>query len=201
MTQKKKEYVYMTENELISRAAALLDHYSSRAVAHASFFVASIFGLITFTALASEGFVDMGNVWYYFLCTYLFWIFAYLGHYTLRRFNSYASIAEAIAKKGLNEKDVFEKLGILDLFKTQYDRQKSSLVLKAILSLETVSTPFLISAYWIAVVFLDLVNFFKFSNQSGWHSLVFFLPWMVVPLGLVALFEIYAARKQAKRNS
>lgn len=75
----------------LTAQAALLDFHSDRAVAHASFLIASVFGLLTLLAVAQ-------SLKYPFVVVSLipFSAFSYLGFWTLQRFTDYASVADAL---------------------------------------------------------------------------------------------------------
>ncbi len=74
----------------ISSLSAILDFYSDRAIAHASFFLASFFGL--FTVLQIQQNPTLG--W-----AILYWILFLAGLYTLNRFGYYASFAQKLMEK------------------------------------------------------------------------------------------------------
>ena len=103
------------DDQGIARLAALLDFYSDRAVAHASFFIASIFGLITFSSISTE--LNAGEI-YWYLAIFLFLGFAYAGHHTLLRFGYYAFISQEIVGRGLWQKALFES--------TWFDEEKGA---------------------------------------------------------------------------
>jgi len=98
---------------MLTARSALLDFYSDRAVAFASFFVASIFGLVTTLALIQRIEIEKGNLGNLSACwldlaaivgslvAYVF--FAYAVQYTFKRFAMYSSIADHLAVKGLHE--------------------------------------------------------------------------------------------------
>ncbi len=91
-------------NELLG----LLDFYSSRAVAHASFFIASIFGLVAFSSMTSTAFSI--SLKFYFPAFLLFFGLAYLGYHALTRFRFYAAIAQHITYFGLKNDDVLKSI-------------------------------------------------------------------------------------------
>ena len=74
-------------NDTTSRLAALLDFYSDRAVAHASFFVASVFGTFSLLFLVKN--------WYSLVLVAMpYSILVLFGIYSLLNFGKYASLAE-----------------------------------------------------------------------------------------------------------
>jgi len=94
----------------IDKKLGLLDFYSSRAVAHVSFFIASIFGLIAFSSITNDAFRI--SKLFYIPAFLLFFGLAYSGYYALVRFGFYANIAEKIAKDGLKQDKVMKKIFI-----------------------------------------------------------------------------------------
>jgi hypothetical protein len=77
-------------NEEFPRISVLIDIFSDRTVAHASFFVTSIFGLLTLLAL-SQG---LKAIYQKIILNIFF--FSYSGYYTLLRFNYYADISQKL---------------------------------------------------------------------------------------------------------
>jgi len=67
--------------------AAILDFYSDRAVAHASFFLASFFGLFTVLSIGEKEIFEWA---------FPYWILFSVGLYTLIRFAYYATFAHLI---------------------------------------------------------------------------------------------------------
>ena len=106
-----KEPKPSTDDSLLaSRIGALLDFYSDRAVAHASFFVASIFGLVTMSAIV----LQLEDKLFAWISIPLFFAFSYLGYFTLVRFGFYADISERLTvglkrDETLGETLVFEE--------------------------------------------------------------------------------------------
>lgn len=78
------------ENHL-GQLSALLDFYSDRAVAHASFLVATVFGLFAILQLVSKGFSDFVFIMY--------WSVFMAGLYCLLNFGYYAGLAETTKNK------------------------------------------------------------------------------------------------------
>jgi hypothetical protein len=85
MTDPQKPENHNNDDSLFtSRVAALLDFYSDRATAHASLFVASIFGLVTVLAIV-QAFILVNppiERWIVWASEYLFFIFTYVGYFT-----------------------------------------------------------------------------------------------------------------------
>jgi len=94
-------FIHASPELFASRVSALLDFYSDRAVAHASFFVASIFGLVTLLTVIQQ--LDIYLKWFsvplFWWSIPIFFVFSYTGYYTLIRFNFYASIAGELARE------------------------------------------------------------------------------------------------------
>jgi hypothetical protein len=101
-------------NDNLTEVSALLDYYSGRAVAHASFFVASIFGTVTFLAIIAsfkkDTFQDLSFP-IVVIATVIYIGFSYLGYNSLLKFVLYAGISDKISKDALQEQVVFEKHG------------------------------------------------------------------------------------------
>jgi hypothetical protein len=100
------------DDQILDKKLGLLDFYSSRAVAHASFFIASIFGLIAFSTITSDALKINGL--FYIPAFLLFFGLAYFGYYALMRFGFYANIAELIARDGLQRNTVLKSIKIGD---------------------------------------------------------------------------------------
>lgn len=82
-------------NRKISALSAALDFHSDRATAHASFFVASIFGLFTTLSLYPYA----SKVWLMGLLAVSFWFIWGFGAYSLYNFGRFAAIAQGILSK------------------------------------------------------------------------------------------------------
>jgi hypothetical protein len=82
----------------LSARSALLQFYGQRAVSFASLFIASIFGLITWLAIA-RGIEVKGACYLIFmvLSSIVYIVFAYASRHTFRRFVYYANIASKLA--------------------------------------------------------------------------------------------------------
>jgi hypothetical protein len=78
----------------IARLAAFLDFYSDRATAHASLFVASVFGLLTVLSLVQG--LNRSVVW---LSIFVYFALSYAGYFTLVRFGFFAAIAHRISRE------------------------------------------------------------------------------------------------------
>ena len=103
---------------MTTETSALLDYYSDRAVAHASFFIASIFGILTFSAIVAS-YTDSStlptlinsNPLLLVVGTILFLAFAYMGYNSLITFNHYASLSNDIAAYPIKEKQLWDGYG------------------------------------------------------------------------------------------
>jgi hypothetical protein len=87
-----------------ARLAAFLDFYSDRATAHASLFVASLFGIFTLLAIVQNlsGFGVWASIIIYFALIYA-------GYFTLVRFGFYADISQRITE-GLEQRSTFKNV-------------------------------------------------------------------------------------------
>lgn len=90
--------------EKLTAKEALLDFYSDRAVAHASFFLASLFGLFTVLAITQNAQV---NKWLWLIPYFL--LFS-LGVYTYSNFCYYAVLADSIRRNIQNESTINETM-------------------------------------------------------------------------------------------
>jgi len=82
----------MTENK-ISELSALLEFYSNRATAHASYFVAFVFGLFTIFGLAQ----NVANIYEQRITLLILsWVVWLSGYYCLLNFGFYSFLAERI---------------------------------------------------------------------------------------------------------
>lgn len=92
-------------SHLLTIQSALLDFYSDRAVAHASFLLASIFGLVTLLAIVqqmiSQTLINPSRTLSFLIYFSLvpFGALGYLGYHTLRRFGAYAAAAHELVLK------------------------------------------------------------------------------------------------------
>ena len=100
-----------TTNEEVSKVSALLDFYSDRCVAHASFFVATLFGTFSLLSLLDdkEGLVRIGLA-----STY--WLLFIGSIYLLLSFSYYSGYSEKIQRIVMNYsshyEDVLRKYGL-----------------------------------------------------------------------------------------
>jgi len=90
----------MSEKDVpVSALSALLDFYSDRATAFASLFVASIFGLVTLSAII-QNYID-GNFYWYIISLFPFIGFAVSGYFTWYRFCFWADMAHKMEYYGI----------------------------------------------------------------------------------------------------
>lgn len=89
------------ESEVTSTLSALLDYYSDRATSFASLFVASVFGLVTLSAIIQ---VFEGDVLRYYIAGIPYFAFVLSGGYTWSQFSFYADISNKIEFFGLRER-------------------------------------------------------------------------------------------------
>jgi len=159
-----------------TRISALLDFYSDRAVAHASFFVASIFGLVTLLSIIQQ--LNMHLTWFSIPLAWcsipLFFAFSYVGYYTLGRFTFYADISDKLGEHGLKSVETLKgvpcksknkpKETLKDYIDEQEDLQKKLFILRRIIASKR-GGYILALLYWILIVCLGSVVYSKF-----WHS-------------------------------
>lgn len=173
------------DSTFISRAGALLDFFSDRAVAHASFLVASVFGLLTMSTIIQE----LGILWVW-ASVFLFFAFSYIGYFTLVRFGCFADISEKLASgRGLNMKSTLQRVEIehkgnkTDLWAyltRRYALQKKILVLKWL------GVKGLLIVYWIVIYYLGIIVYSRLWKSS----MLEFLIWFVVMTFLLCVFVI-----------
>jgi hypothetical protein len=167
---------------------ALLSFYSSKAVAHAGFFVASIFGLVTFSAIVQQLEVK-SIVWF---STLLFLGFSYMGYYTLIKFDYYAVLSEELAKVGLRREKTLSKIPYPEskqekstnlkdeqntfwkFLKKQEDLQIRLLFPKKLLSMYKGQGKLILGfMYWFAIIYLGSIVYSKF-----WDSILDWIIWL-----------------------
>ena len=186
-------------NLLTAKISALLDFYSDRAVAHASFLVASVFGLVTLSAMIQE----LSNHTLVLISLPLFLGFSYTGYFTLLRFQYYACIAHALVDHGLKEDATMSAIPLDENTLLQY-RQKQSQFYEALLfpkklfkfvdthvriSDRKVTRIILMTIYWGVIILLSIFVYSKF-----WDSLSAFVSWMisfVITILLVVIPPVY----------
>lgn len=180
------------EKDEYSRIGDLLEHYSSRAVAHASFFIASIFGIVTLSAIIQQ----LSGSMFLFLSMLLFFGFSYVGYFTMARFGYYADLAERLASWGLNQQEIMRKIpqdhestkNLRDYFDSQTERQKQYLLVRRILLVRPWSDVFLVFGYWLGVFLLGLITYAKFWDEPLVHvpfGILFVLTLLLVILPIV----------------
>jgi hypothetical protein len=119
--KKKEPKPYVDRNLRATRLAALLDFYSDRATAHASLFVASLFGLFSVLSIVDQ--LTGDYIWFSMV---IYFLLAYSGYFTLVRFGFYAQIAHLITL-GLEEKSTFESVKFsTEKGKTNLDKKINS---------------------------------------------------------------------------
>ena len=149
----------------IDKISGLLDFFSDRAVAHASFFLASLFGLVAFATIVREE-ITCINSFLYWIGILLFFGFGYAGYFTLIRFGYYAHVSQKIAELGLeqtatllkiplNEKDRKER-NLKELFDSLTKTQKRILLSKR---LGKMDRPLFVFIYWLTVAFIGVLVF------------------------------------------
>jgi hypothetical protein len=173
---------------LATRFDALLDFYSDRAVAHASFLVASIFGLVTMLAIVQQ--LDENNIAIIWLSSVVFFGISYMGYFALIRFGFYADVAQKLTK-GLNEKETLKqvKLVLKNQVKTNlfdYERKQGNLLNELLLPRKILiwsgdwAKPLLGISYWFGIELLGFIVFSKFWNRVQWSHWIAFVSSMVI---------------------
>ncbi|MFX1508595.1 MAG: hypothetical protein ACFFDC_21135 [Promethearchaeota archaeon] len=98
----------MHTSKEIEALTGLLDFFSDRAEAHASFMVACFFGLFTWLAMA----YSMKNMWVVFFSMLPYGLIGYICYHCLQRFAFYADMADKYRKElekiAKPEKIIFE---------------------------------------------------------------------------------------------
>jgi hypothetical protein len=108
----------MEDEDTFKRLSIVQDFFSKRAVAHASFFVASIFGLFTILSLM-EKFINRmpfyGVIWQlawdwnsarFLLLSSSYWFIWLFGLYSFANFGYYATLAQKAEEKIVENKDI-----------------------------------------------------------------------------------------------
>jgi len=172
------------EKDQDSKIGDLLGHYSSRAVAQASLFIACIFGIVTLSALIHE----LDENWLLVLSMVLFLGFSYFGHYTLIRFGYYADLAQQLADKGLNLHKILETVGLQEHFEKKEEEQGHYLFLRNILDWRHGFGSLILSiVYWIGVFLLGLVAYEKFLEfpYTVWFGFSYTLTLLAVSIPVI----------------
>jgi hypothetical protein len=190
-----------TENELeknvneelqATRLVAFLDFYSDRATAHASLFVASLFGLFTqLTIVQSMSSHPDLFVW---LSIPVFFGLTYAGYFTLVRFGFYSNIAQRITE-GLKEHSTFRKVivhvkgkdtDLCTYLLTSSRSQRKILFPKEIISrLGAGGLALLGISYWGITLFFGTIVYSKILQY--WGHWMF---WIMILVVLVLFFVI-----------
>jgi hypothetical protein len=165
------------KTDTVSVLSALLDFYADRASGFASLFVASIFGLVTLSAII-QSFND-SNPWWYALAGVPYFAFVISGYYTWNRFRYWAGIAHSIQCFGLliPHKSIIEKIkcykevegkteetDLYSFITNEGEKQKDEFIKKEILDRGYHSFTFL---YLILVVFLTIIIYWRFLRILG----------------------------------
>jgi hypothetical protein len=181
-------------DKAVAEVAALVDFYSDRAVAHASFFVASIFGTLTFLALVTT-LQKPVNEFYYLVSILLFLGFAYMGYFTLVRFGYYASISDYLTWRGLQREEVFERYNYSRVaFKQTVKTQELKLPPKMLMKTgEKTKSPvgliFLYLIYWGGIIFCGAVVFQRFWTPDG-NPIFYWECWWFISVLFILLLTI-----------
>lgn len=140
--------------------SALLDFYADRASGFASLFVASIFGLVTLSAIIQN---YSGNILYWYVVAGVpYFAFVLSGYYIWDRFRYYAGIAHNIEQYGLRNRYRSEIEKITCIEERYYEQKKRRI--KKLLDLGSHSFTVL---YFVLILFLTIIVY--------WDLLTFFL--------------------------
>ena len=175
-----------------TRISALLDFYSDRAVAHASFFVASIFGLVTLLSIIQQ--LNMHLTWFSIPLSWcsipLFFAFSYVGYYTLGRFSFYADISQKLSEYGLKSEVSLQGVPyeqektLKDYVHEQEDSQEKLFILRRIIAIKQ-GRYILAILYWFLIAYLGSIVYSKF-----WHSWLEWMKWFGFLVIFVIIFVI-----------
>lgn len=207
----------MSSKDTVGVLSALLDYYSDRATSFASLFVASVFGLVTISALV---YTNSANSLWYFIAGIPYFAFVFSGYYTWSRFRLYAGIAYNIEYHGLREPyekeiekihydieldkkgyktDLYEDIRYKSLL-ARYQPVKKLLYVPhffaalysiLILTLTIITFWNLIIMYWNS-----LLDFFNWSNPSvNWNAIVPILALILILIVAVFLWRNNKAKK------
>ncbi|HLE75770.1 MAG TPA: hypothetical protein VI864_06985 [Candidatus Bathyarchaeia archaeon] len=153
--------------------SALLDFYSDRASGFASLFVASIFGLVTLSAIIQN--YAGGNFWWYIIGGFPYIFFVVSGYFTWIRFSYWATMADNIEGDGLftpyksqieKIKSCFKKKGkdqetnLYDYLRNEGEKQNKHPI-KRLLSWGP-SFPIL---YFVLILCLTIIVYWDFFNM------------------------------------
>lgn len=198
-----------TANMLTARSA-LLDFYSDRAVAFASFFLASIFGLVTVLAIV-QGIED--SVFLISISLFLFWAFAYAGYYTFQRFRFYADIASKLqaGKGGLKKTARLDKLkfaietggkktkttNLADYLKKKVEEQEQMLGQRFFMRWRDRTIKAFDLLYWFLVWVLGMLVYYPTTKYRVW-CMIALSSSLVILLAYEKLKGWKEARKELK---
>lgn len=156
--------------------AGLLDFYNSRAVSFVSMFIASLFGIVTLSAIIQYHLTSFQIIefWNYFPLAasgILYMAFAFIGYHTLSSFFFYSGIADKIRWVGLlrpyykefnknsdfkAEGEIYKIVGLADLI-VGTERERSNSTSKRILKRTNVFTIF----YMVSMILLAIIVYWQ----------------------------------------
>lgn len=197
--EKKKKLPYDDDDLFLTRVSALLDFFSDKAVAHASFFVASIFGVVTLLALIQgfqRGHIITLLIWtghISSISTIPFFAVSYAGYYALNRFGYFADLSdkltlalrldETLGRICINPDKKEEEQESLLAYKGRRENVQRRLLLLRMLIERARST--IGGAYWAAIFVMAAVTYSRF-----WTSIEEFLVFSVGFAGFFAVFVL-----------
>ena len=192
--KKKPDDERMTD--VLTARAALLDFYSDRAVAHASFLVAAIFGLVTLLAIVQQMINQTSNSLLY-ISLIPFWAFSYLGFHSLLRFGKYAAVADKLQQSFLNHAKLKidlgegkEKINFELYAKKKLYMDKQQLVVTRFLGKKIRGEPLVLySLYFVLISILSFVVYFQSED------ITLYICWGITILSFVPLIPKKTNRK------
>ena len=181
-------------------------------MAHASFFVASVFGIVTFSAIIQQ--LNEKNATPIWMSMVLFLGLAYTGYFTLARFNYYADLAEKLATEGLKQRDIMKKIKMTskpniknldEYFKEKTRKEGDYLLLKKLLYSGRWSDLALGVGYWAGIFFLGFIVYERFRVAILGLSIetmfdVLFAVILLVVILPVAITTIHERAKVPKKR-
>jgi hypothetical protein len=163
-------------NDSLSRISALIDFYSDRAVAHASFLIASIFGLVSFLSLETTP--DWASIFF-------FLGFSYVGYFTLIRFGYYADISQKLTElflKDLWNKKITDQDTLGEYLRKSGQFQQSLLYPKKfIYHFRSKNSLILFLAYWLSILLLGVVNYHTINPPREIIVIITLLWFFLIP--------------------
>lgn len=178
-------------SHLLTVQSALLDFYSDRAVAHASFLLASIFGLVTSLAIVqqmiSQTLINPSQTLSFLIYFSLvpFGALGYLGYYTLRRFGAYAAAAHELVRKFRQyaPEDIAESVA-----KSTHKADRELIIRRVLIKLQLkfglgARSLALYVGYWLLIISLSSVVYWQ-SEDTIVHGLWVLITFVILPIAI-----------------